>query len=384
PIALYYNLPTVQGEPVAGRSVETHPVEIAFVDKAATADTTGVEDEVTRDAMRTSALEFYHSLVKNYTGIFEEFEGYEMEAVAMDKRFDVLMVGYSLKFDIKQLAGFGAVSVVGTLVNSEGTTINTLSPNQTKTQPDITVTQQDDTTTGYPSDKDLDVDDFLTGITTFDALVALVGRGYNYPLPTGADTSYRDGDDKYIEDAVFGATARDTNSIKARNTLANHITLNNNNSFGNTNRFTDDAGGTTYANDLVICHYTGMMLFRQIVAFNLTWNQCIDQALGSDFGGSQAEGGFNNWFLPNLNQAFAMMKAEKNGTQNHHWNFTPFNTATSGSSFISAIHQMGISTSFVDDTTKIYFLDGQYGALNYLSAKTTNQNELWIMRKHTF
>ncbi|KKM66581.1 hypothetical protein LCGC14_1479810, partial [marine sediment metagenome] len=160
PIALYYNLPTVQGEPVAGRSVETHPVEIAFVDKAATADTTGVEDEVTRDAMRTSALEFYHSLVKNYTGIFEEFEGYEMEAVAMDKRFDVLMVGYSLKFDIKQLAGFGTVSVVGTLVNSESTTINTLSPGQTKTQPDITVTQADDTTAAHPSDKDLDVDNF--------------------------------------------------------------------------------------------------------------------------------------------------------------------------------------------------------------------------------
>ncbi|KKK49708.1 hypothetical protein LCGC14_3132350, partial [marine sediment metagenome] len=339
PIALYYNLPTVQGEPVAGRSVETHPVEIAFVDKAATADTTGVEDEVTRDAMRTSALEFYHSLVKNYTGIFEEFEGYEMEAVAMDKRFDVLMVGYSLKFDIKQLAGFGTVSVVGTLLNSEGTTINTLSPNETKTQPDITVTQTDDTTASHPSDKDLDVDNFQgAGITTFAGLIAAVGRGYSIDFPTGADTSYKAGDDKDIQNLVFTTAVRGAQAIKAKNVLVDHITLGENNSFGNTNRFTDDAGGTTYANDLVIDHYTGNMICRRILAFNLTWNQCIDQALGSDFGGSQAEGGFNNWFLPNLNQAVAMMKSEKNGTQNHHWNFAPFNTATSGSSFISAIH----------------------------------------------
>ncbi|KKL55310.1 hypothetical protein LCGC14_2256710, partial [marine sediment metagenome] len=193
-------------------------------------------------AMRTSALEFYHSLVKNYTAIFEEFEGYEMEAVAMDKRFDVLMVGYSLKFDIKQLAGFGTVSVVGTLVNSEGTTINTLSPNETKTQPDITVTAQDDTTSGYPSDKDLDVDDFLTGITTWAGLVSATKQGYAYPAPPLQSTSYQTNDAAQVESLYYGSTVRDANELSAINSLSAWDTLRNTNSWGNTSRFTNESG----------------------------------------------------------------------------------------------------------------------------------------------
>ncbi|KKN04045.1 hypothetical protein LCGC14_1101410, partial [marine sediment metagenome] len=168
--------------------------------------------------------------------------------------------------------------------------------------------------------------------------VATLGRGGNYPLPTGADTSYRDGDDRWIEDNVFTAAVRGAEALKAKNSLVDHVTLKYTNEHGNLNRFTDTLGGQDYANDLVEVHDLRVMVCRRILATNLTWNQCIDQALGSDFGGSQAEGGFNNWFLPNLNQAFALMKAENNGTQNHHWNFAPFNTATSGSSFISAIH----------------------------------------------
>lgn len=128
PIALYYSIDTVTAEPVEGRSVEVHPVEIAFVDKAASADTSGVEDEVTRDAMRTSAIEFYHSLVKNYTGIFERFEGYTLEAVIMDKKFDVIMVGYTLKTEIRQLAGFGTVSVTGSVLDPDSNAITTVQP----------------------------------------------------------------------------------------------------------------------------------------------------------------------------------------------------------------------------------------------------------------
>lgn len=362
PVALYFNLPTVDGVPIEGRSVQVNPVEIAFIKRAAQPDTTGLEDDVTRDAMEVIAIEFYHSLVKNYTNIFEKFEGYTLEPVLMDKQFSEIMVGMVLKTEIRQMVGFGIVSVVATLVNSEGTTINTLSPAETKTQPDITVTQQDDTTALHPSDKDLDVDNFLgAGITTFAGLVAAVGLGHEIPGPTGQVQSKRDGDDANIEVTILSA-ARNAQSVKARNTLASFNVLNNNNSFGNTIRFTDDLGTEIFTAGLMIDNYTSLMWGVAALAAN-TWPNQIDAALASTLGG------FSNWFMANINQLRNVMRSNNN---------TPFSSL-----FTGANTDIWSSTDDGSGTTNRLYVSAA-SSHRHLTQGEGNSEKMLICRLHTF
>lgn len=91
-------------------------------------------------------------------------------------------------------------------------------------------------------------------------------------LQTGQTTSYRTGDDI------------------TRGRLTNFTTLASNNPWGNTNRFTDTAGGSTYANGIVIdwstydnstvlCYYIGdASTYRN-------WNTAIDLKLSATIGG---------------------------------------------------------------------------------------------------
>ena len=73
-----------------------------------------------------------------------------------------------------------------------------------------------------------------------------LGRGYVYPLHDGAGLSYRTGDSKDIEDTIFSDAVRNANSLKIMNSLTDFVTLKNNNSFVNPNRYTDTAGGQAY------------------------------------------------------------------------------------------------------------------------------------------
>jgi hypothetical protein len=89
-------------------------------------------------------------------------------------------------------------------------------------------------------------------------------------MKTGQTTSYRTGDDGDLE--------------SGRNT--NFTTLAENNPFGNTNRFTDELGGSTYTNNIVIDWSTyngtnvlGWYRIRRPSPGVYTWNQAIDNAL---------------------------------------------------------------------------------------------------------
>ena len=104
-------------------------------------------------------------------------------------------------------------------------------------------------------------------------------------MKTGQTISYRTGDDGDLE--------------KGRGT--SFFTLISNNPFGNTNRFTDNLGGQTYANNLVIdwSTYNGSTVLgysRNNHIDNLvTWNQAIDNALAYSIS-SYTSG----WRLPNI------------------------------------------------------------------------------------
>ena len=102
-------------------------------------------------------------------------------------------------------------------------------------------------------------------------------------MKTGQTTSYRTGDDGDIE------AGRATN----------FTTLASNNPFGNTNRFTDELGGQTYTNNIVIdwSTYDGATVlgFRRTITTSTTWNQAIDGALLVSIGTFTS-----GWRLPNI------------------------------------------------------------------------------------
>jgi len=86
-------------------------------------------------------------------------------------------------------------------------------------------------------------------------------------MKTGQTTSYRTGDDGDLE------AGRDVD----------FFTLAENNPFGNTDRFTDELGGSTYTNDIVIdwSTYDGATVlgYRRTLTNSKNWNQSIDECL---------------------------------------------------------------------------------------------------------
>jgi hypothetical protein len=110
-------------------------------------------------------------------------------------------------------------------------------------------------------------------------------------MKTGQTTSYRTGDDGDLE------AGRATD----------FTTLESNNPFGNTNRFTDELGGTTYTNRIRIdwSTYDGTTVlgyYQLATPLSHTWNQAIDWALALSVSPFTS-----GWRLPNINELMNLM-----------------------------------------------------------------------------
>jgi len=131
-------------------------------------------------------------------------------------------------------------------------------------------------------------------------------------LKTGQTTSYRTGDDGDLE------TGRATN----------FTTLAVNNPFGNTNRFTDELGGSTYANDIVIDWSTydniaGTVLgYYRLSLSSTNWNAQIDAALALSIGTFTT-----GWRLWNINECVNVLNYN---IGNNALNYAPFNNSDTG------------------------------------------------------
>jgi hypothetical protein len=141
---------------------------------------------------------------------------------------------------------------------------------------------------------------------------------------TGQTVSYRTGDDGDIE------AGRDVS----------FLVLPSNNPFGNTNRFTDELGGQSYANNIVIdwSTYDGTEVlgyYRTISPVDVTWNVAIDSALALSVG-SYTSG----WRLPNKRE----MENIFNYGLSQCMNYAPFNI----------INTIWISTTYTASTTLAY------------------------------
>lgn len=179
---------------------------------------------------------------------------------------------------------------------------------------------------------------------TFDELVALIGRGYNYTQPTGQITIFTTNDDADVEATVFAPPIREANSLKAQNSLANFFTLNNNNSYGNLNRFTDTAGGQNYDGtggdiaDVVVDNYTGLAIFR-LPQSTTDWLTAIANSRVFSIGG------LANWFIPNK----FIMNSIKNHTSTSGatgLNYPPFNVSI-GNLWISTTNGANTNQAYV-------------------------------------
>jgi hypothetical protein len=131
-------------------------------------------------------------------------------------------------------------------------------------------------------------------------------------MKTGQTTSYRTGDDGDLE------AGRATD----------FFTLASNNPFGNTNRFTDELGGSTYTNNIVIdwSTYDGAtVLGYGINRITSNWNNSVDNALLTSLG-SYTSG----WRLPNIIEIISLRNYESGIA----FSYSPFNISSSVSTFL--------------------------------------------------
>jgi hypothetical protein len=131
-------------------------------------------------------------------------------------------------------------------------------------------------------------------------------------MKTGQTTSYRTGDDGDLE------AGRATS----------FTVLASNNPFGNTNRFTDELGGQTYTNNIVIdwSTYNGtdvLGISRVSIATGNTWNQAIDNSLSYSIGTFTS-----GWRLPNMKEIFNLLNYANDPS--NLLNYSPLNLASVG------------------------------------------------------
>lgn len=123
-------------------------------------------------------------------------------------------------------------------------------------------------------------------------------------MKTGQTTSYRTGDDGDIE------AGRDVD----------FFTLASNNPFGNTNRFTDELGGTAYANNIVIdwSTYNGsnVLGYYRVSLGLFNWDDAIDNSLSHSIGTYTT-----GWRLINVKELFNIVQQGNSQLLQH----TPFN-----------------------------------------------------------
>lgn len=163
-------------------------------------------------------------------------------------------------------------------------------------------------------------------------------------MKTGQTTSYRTGDDGDLE------AGRETS----------FFVLASNNPFGNTNRFTDELGGATYTNNIVIdwSTYNGSTVLgyrRTLNGSNVTWNDAIDGSLAVSIGTFTS-----GWRLPNIDEITNIDNFGVN--QVSFKNYSPFNISNG---------TLWSSTTLIASTTLAY-LGQAYGTYTYSGKGGTN------------
>ena len=136
--------------------------------------------------------------------------------------------------------------------------------------------------------------------------------------------------------------------------LTDFFTLENNNAFGNTDRFTDINGLQVYADDYVIDHYRNRGWYRVPLTTGLDWNGTISQV------NSSTQNGYTDWRLPDAAESMEILNNANSSTLNYspfnitfgnYWNSTT-RVASSAQAYYFAFNAMG---GFVFSKTQTLF-----------------------------
>ena len=270
-----------------------------------------------------------------------------------------------------------------TVENTDQSYQDTVAPGGTLVIPDITITLNDDTTVTSPAAIDLDIGiiDPCVLPATWAEFVTEYGHGYNYPNPTDGE-SYRTGDEKWVQDNIFTAAVRRAEDLKPQNSVQSYLVLNNVNVHGNTNRFTDSVGTQLYdgtggsIDGYIVDHFTGLGWFETVKSVSEAWNDCIDNSLGSDHGGSGTNAalfGFTNWFMASWQQIDSIMD----------WSTgTGILLSTTPFAYVSTARIHSSSTSTASSVSSIGVRQNSNANLQTLLTKLDTQNGCMICRKH--
>ena len=228
-----------------------------------------------------------------------------------------------------------------TLKNTSGVTISTTSVNA-QGSTDITAPDEDIIVTD-------ENDNVLQTITNpvYDDLTIELSNFCPSPvglplMKTGQTISYRTGDDGDLQEG------RDVD----------FFTLASNNPFGNTNRFTDELGGSAYTNNIVIdwSTYDGSEVLGVYRNFGSTvqWNDAIDNALALSVGTYTS--GWRNANIRELNNFSLRLSAASFvyapiGSPNNHWSSTSY----FGSSLAWFMTGAGVVNATVKTSSHRYF-----------------------------
>lgn len=202
--------------------------------------------------------------------------------------YDTVVSGGALEIPVVNTVAdpVGTIIVGGVLVGNTQIEVNSVNEGSIPSEQTLDIQLTDGTNPVVPDDINLTGD---TLILTLPASAPAISTATL--MKTGQTTSYRTGDDGDLE-AGRGAS---------------FLVLGENNPFGNTNRFTDELGGQTYTNNIVIdwSTYNGSTVLGWDRRRNggganvdVQWNAAIDAAL------THSVGGFSSgWRLPNRKEA---------------------------------------------------------------------------------
>jgi len=203
--------------------------------------------------------------------------------------------------------------------------------------PNISFTDSDGTTTSVPSMEDI----------VAAACPVKSGIIYKRPYLNTQLVSYSNFDDGYnLANGVYDYTPPSNPLHLSQLDSASgtpFLTLKENNEFGNKNRFTDELGGQTYANDYIIDHLTGLGWSRILIPAN-TWVNQLNYANNSTLNG------FTDWRMCNLMEALSIADEGKSNVLF----YSPFN--------LNAL--VVTSTTRTANTAQAYLLTSS--TLNYI------------------
>lgn len=150
-------------------------------------------------------------------------------------------------------------------------------------------------------------------IEDWDNWVNAYGRGYSPASPSPTTLVNTDGDSAWQELNIYTDEVRKSQVLKAKNILIGRKTLAYDNEFGNTNQFTNSLGGSVYDGSdgsligYSIDHITGYGWYDGGLS-STDWYDDLADALGTDFGGSNATLGFTDWFMGSSQQLETLLE----------------------------------------------------------------------------